>query len=187
MLPFQPLFLPLFLLPGPFALATKYEKAFDLTLTWEAYAPDGFKRDVILVNGQFPGPLLELTEGDDVLVNVHNEMPFDTTIHFHGIIGLPPSQPVDQSLIKPSGIEMLHTPWSDGVPGLTQVPIPPGSSFSHRWTATQHGSHWYHAHVGGQLGDGLYGPIIIHPREDRENPFSLISEDPASIQAMEKG
>ncbi|KAF4986067.1 hypothetical protein FDECE_16145 [Fusarium decemcellulare] len=166
MLLFRPLLVPLFLLLGPLTSAKKYEKVFELTLTWEAYAPDGFERYMILVNGQFPGPLLELTEGDDVQVNVHNEMPFNTTIHFHGI-------------------EMLHTPWSDGVPGLTQVPIPPGSSFSHRWTATQHGSHWYHAHVGGQLHDGLYGPIIIHPRENREKPFSLISSDPASIQAME--
>ncbi|KAG5795135.1 hypothetical protein H9Q69_005826 [Fusarium xylarioides] len=165
MLLFQLLLLPLFLL-GPHVFATKHEKVFDLTLTWEAHAPDGFKRDMILVNGQFPGPLIELTEGDDIQVNVHNEMPFNTTIHFHGI-------------------EMLHTPWSDGVPGLTQVPIPPGTSFTYRWTATQHGSHWYHSHVGAQLGDGLYGPIIIHPHQNREKPFSLISQHPASIQAME--
>lgn len=96
MLLFQPTLLPLFLLLGPPVLAGKHEKVFDLTLTWEAYAPDGFERDMILVNGQFPGPLLELTEGDDVLVNVHNEMPFNTTVHFHGIIGLLPSYPVNQ-------------------------------------------------------------------------------------------
>ena len=80
---------------------------------------------------------------------------------------------------------MLHTPWSDGVPGLTQVPIPPGTSFSYRWTATQHGSYWYHSHVGAQLSDGLYGPIIIHPRKDKQKPFGLISKDPASTKAME--
>ncbi|KAL5611140.1 hypothetical protein FOBRF1_007257 [Fusarium oxysporum] len=163
---FKPLLLPLLLLLRPHVFARQDERVFDLILTWEPYAPDGFKRDMILVNGQSPGPVIELTEGDDVQVNVHNEMPFNTTVHFHGI-------------------EMLQTPWSDGVPGLTQVPIPPGRVFSYRWTATQHGSHWYHSHVGGQLGDGLYGPIIIHPSKDRQKPFSLITKDPASIKAME--
>ncbi|KAH6980676.1 multicopper oxidase [Ilyonectria sp. MPI-CAGE-AT-0026] len=163
---FQPLLL-LYLLPlRSLALAREYDKVYDLTLTWEKHAPDGFERDMILINGQFPGPLLEMDEGDYVEVKVHNQMPFNTTVHFHGI-------------------EMLHTPWSDGVPGVTQISIIPGSNFSHKWTATQHGSYWYHAHVGGQIDDGLYGPIIIHPRRGREKPFGLISQDPAAVAAME--
>ncbi len=62
--------------------ATK--RIFHLTLTWQDYAPDGFARKMILVNNQFPGPLLEMTEGDDVEVTIQNDMPFNTTVHFHG-------------------------------------------------------------------------------------------------------
>ncbi|SPO07734.1 related to laccase precursor [Cephalotrichum gorgonifer] len=142
-------------------------RKFELTLEWKKHAPDGFERDMILVNGQFPGPLLEITEGDDVEVLVHNKLPYNTTIHYHGI-------------------EMHNTPWSDGVPGLTQRQIQPGSSFTYRWTATQYGSYWYHAHQRGQINDGLYGPIIIHPRHGRENPLDLISNDPATVRALEK-
>ena len=83
---FQLLLAPLFLFPGSQALERNHERVFDLTLTWESYVPDGFKRDMILVNGHSPGPLIDLVEGDDVEVNVHNEMPFNTTIHFHGMI-----------------------------------------------------------------------------------------------------
>ncbi|KAF5561545.1 multicopper oxidase [Fusarium phyllophilum] len=103
MLLFWLLLLPLFLL-GPHAL--KHEKVFNLTLTWEAHAPDGFKRDMILVNGRFPGPLIELTEGDDIQVIVHNEMPFNTTIHFHEGRSYPPISNGDRYsvLIKPDRV-----------------------------------------------------------------------------------
>ncbi|MBE3042709.1 multicopper oxidase domain-containing protein [Candidatus Bathyarchaeota archaeon] len=62
---------------------TKLRK-FELTLTWEKHAPDGFERDMIIVNGEFPAPLLEINQGDDVEVLVHNKMPFNTTVHYHG-------------------------------------------------------------------------------------------------------
>ena len=41
---------------------------FEITLTWETKAPDGQPRKVILTNGQFPGPQLNLDYGDDVEV-----------------------------------------------------------------------------------------------------------------------
>ncbi|KAM0322714.1 hypothetical protein ACHAQA_009305 [Verticillium albo-atrum] len=147
--------------------AKECSQVFNLTLTWEPYSANGNEREMILVNGQFPAPTIELNEGQQVEVNVHNNLPFDTSVHFHGI-------------------EMLHTPWSDGTPGLTQRPIKSGSSFSYKWTATQHGSHWYHAHLRAQIEDGLYGAILIHPRKHRQSPFSLISSDPAAIHAMGK-
>ncbi|KAH6686973.1 multicopper oxidase [Plectosphaerella plurivora] len=147
--------------------AEKHAKVFNLTLTWETVAPNGVEREMIHVNGQFPGPTLELFEGDDVEVNVLNKLPFNTSVHYHGI-------------------EMLNTPWSDGVAGLTQRPISTGSTFTYKWKATQHGSHWYHAHLRGQVEDGLYGPIIIHPSRKRTDPFGLISSDGAAIHAMQR-
>lgn len=81
---------------------------------------------------------------------------------------------------------MKGTPWSDGVPGVTQLPIEPGCSFTYKFQATQHGSYWYHSHFKGQIEDGLYGPIVIHPRREDPNPFHLISDDYETVCALEE-
>jgi FtsP/CotA-like multicopper oxidase with cupredoxin domain len=60
-------------------------KRFELNLTWETRAPDGVERQQVLINGQFPGPPLIIDEGDNVEVTVNNFLPFNTTIHYHGI------------------------------------------------------------------------------------------------------
>ncbi|KAM5352708.1 hypothetical protein ACJ41O_005430 [Fusarium nematophilum] len=145
----------------------KKTKEFDLKVTWEDHAPDGFSRKMLLVNGQSPGPVLEIDQDDWVVVRVHNQSPQNITIHYHGI-------------------EMKGTPWSDGVPGVTQHAIEPGHSFNYKFEATQHGSYWYHSHFRGQIEDGLFGPIVIHPRPDDPNPFHLISEDEKTLCAMEE-
>jgi FtsP/CotA-like multicopper oxidase with cupredoxin domain len=59
---------------------------FKIELTWGKGAPDGHERDMIFINGQYPGPLLELQQGDWVEMEVCNQMPFNTTIHTHGIL-----------------------------------------------------------------------------------------------------
>lgn len=59
-------------------------KEFDFVVTYEPYAPDGFSRNMLLVNGQYPGPVLEVDQDDWVVVRVHNKSPYNTTIHFHG-------------------------------------------------------------------------------------------------------
>ncbi|GAM82783.1 hypothetical protein ANO11243_007690 [Dothideomycetidae sp. 11243] len=140
-------------------------KEFDFVVTYESYAPDGFSRDMLLVNGQSPGPVLEVDQDDVVIVRVQNDSPYNTTVHFHGI-------------------EMFKTSWSDGVPGVTQRAIEPGRTFVHNFTATQYGSYWYHSHFKGQIEDGLYGPILIHPRQGDPKPFNLISPDSGAVNAM---
>lgn len=74
------------------------------------------------------------------------------------------------------GIEQLNTPWSDGVPGVSQWPIEPGEKFLYKWTATQYGSYWYHAHARSQIDDGLFGAILIHPAHDEEDPELPVHE-----------
>ncbi|KAI6787768.1 hypothetical protein KC361_g9391, partial [Hortaea werneckii] len=64
-------------------------------------APDGFSRPVYLINGQQPAPLIEANEDDTLEVFVKNELPVETTIHWHGIL-------------------QRGTPQMDGVPGVTQ-------------------------------------------------------------------
>ncbi|KHN94875.1 laccase [Metarhizium album ARSEF 1941] len=145
----------------------KGTKVFDLTVTWQEHAPDGVSRHMLLVNGKTPGPAIEVDQDDWVVVNVWNQSPFNTTVHFHGI-------------------EMKKTPWSDGVPGVSQRPVAPGSSFTYAFQATQYGSHWYHSHARGQIEDGLYGRVLIHPRPGTQKPFQMISDDPRAVRRMEK-
>jgi len=141
-------------------------KTFELTLTVGKLAPDGVEREMILVNGGFPAPTIELNQGDHVDIVVHNKMPHNTTVHFHGI-------------------DMHATPWSDGVPGITQRQICTDETYHYKWQATQHGSFWYHAHQSGQVEDGMYGALIIHPKKEIPKPWSLISQDAKVIEAID--
>ncbi|KAJ5788527.1 Multicopper oxidase type 2 [Penicillium paradoxum] len=133
-------------------------KKFELNLRWSSSAPDGVEREHALINGQFPGPPLIFDQGDNIEVTVNNYLPFNTTMHWHGI-------------------EQLGTSWSDGVPGVSQRLIRPGGRFVAKFTATQYGTYWYHSHVAGQIMDGLFGPIYIRPREVPANLASVISDD----------
>ena len=148
------------------ARSTKPVK-FTINLTWANVNPIGAPepRKAILSNGTIPGPPLKITQGDNVEFLVHNNLPNKTTIHFHGI-------------------EQKNTPWSDGVPGLSQSPIEPGKSFLYKWTANEAGTYFYHAHYQGQIMDGLYGAIIIKPKADAKRPWSFISNDTAAQKAM---
>ncbi|KAJ5676646.1 uncharacterized protein N7477_002279 [Penicillium maclennaniae] len=127
-------------------------------LTWANRTVAGATRPVILTNGQYPGPSLFLNQGDNVQFKVDNRWL--------------------------SGIEQVGTPWSDGVPGVSQVPIQQGRSFLYRWTADQYGSYFYHAHHRGQLEDGLYGPIYITPSSSEAKPFNLITSNATQLQAI---
>lgn len=97
-----------------------------------------------LVNGSLPAPILRWREGDTVTVRVRNELANDTSIHWHGIL-LPASM--------------------DGVPGLSFHGIAPAQSFTYRFEVRQSGTYWYHAHSAFQEQTGLYGPLLIEPRE----------------------
>lgn len=138
---------------------------FPITLTWEKGSPDGFERDMIFMNGQFPGPTLEMNEGATVEFTVINQLPFETSVHFHGI-------------------EQLGSPWSDGVPGVSQKPIPPGGTFVYKWKATQYGTYWYHGHLAGHLEDGLFGPIHITPADGTPTPLNLISNTTQDLHRL---
>lgn len=95
-------------------------------------------------NGILPGPELRVREGERIRVVLTNELPDPTSIHWHGL-------PV------PNGM--------DGVPGLTQAPVMPGETFTYEFDAAPAGTYFYHPHVGLQLDRGLYGALIIEPKE----------------------
>ncbi|KAF0358077.1 multicopper oxidase [Gigaspora margarita] len=123
------------------------EKVYDLTISRGSNAPDGFKRDMFLINGQFPGPLIECNKGDTLVINVKNELDEDTTIHSHGMF-------------------QRGTPWYDGVPGQTQCGIPSKGSLTYKFKVEQSGTYWYHSHSRTQYIEGIIGPLIVHEPND---------------------
>lgn len=158
---------------------------FPVVLTWANRTVAGVSRPVILTNGQYPGPPLELNQNDHVQFQVTNFCPFSVTIHFHGESMYSITQIfMNQTNHNVAGIEQIGTPWSDGVPGVSQVPIEEGQSFLYRWKAAQYGSYFYHAHHRGQLEDGLYGPIYIRPASSEAKPFHLITTNATQLRAM---
>lgn len=125
-------------------------------LTHEYYGPDGVYRSGFAINGQVPGPSIVANENDWIRIVVNNYLPVPVTIHFHGI-------------------DQFYTPWSDGMPGITQYPILSGGSYAYIFQfKNQHGAFWYHAHFRGYDQDGIYGPIHIIANENVERPYSKI-------------
>ena len=95
-------------------------------------------------NGTVPGPQITARAGDTVRAEVVNELPEPLTVHWHGIT------------IRDN---------MDGVPDLTQPAIRPGAAFTYTFTVAEPGTYFYHSHVGVQLDRGLYGPLIVQPRQ----------------------
>jgi len=122
---------------------------FDLNIGYREVNFTGSPRMATVVNGALPAPVLRFREGDDVVLNVSNQLPVDSSIHWHGLI-LPPEM--------------------DGVPGISFAGIRPGENFSYRFPVQQAGTYWYHSHSGFQEQTGMYGAIVIDPREPE--PFS---------------
>lgn len=117
------------------------------------HIPENQRAEKLLVNGQYPGPLIEAVEGDIIEINVINNLLDEgTTLHWHGL-------------------HQLGTPYSDGTIGLSQGPIlPEGKNQTYRFRADPAGSHYWHSHMDAiQMARGLRGPIAIHKKVD---PFA---------------
>ena len=117
---------------------------FDLEIGEMPVNLTGSRRMATVVNGQLPAPLLRWREGDEVTIRVTNRLRERTSIHWHGLI-----VPADM----------------DGVPGLSFHGIAPGETFTYRFRVNQSGTYWYHSHSRFQEQLGLYGPIVVEPRE----------------------
>ena len=147
---------------------------FDLTIAETPVNFTGAPRMATTVNGGIPAPTLRWREGDTVTLRVTNRMRVPTSIHWHGMI-LPYRM--------------------DGVPGVSFLGIAPGDTFTYRFKVRQAGSYWYHSHSGFQEQTGLYGAIIIDPRNgdpvraDRDYIVHLsdwTDEDPMAVFAKLK-
>jgi hypothetical protein len=59
---------------------------YDWTVAYTYASPDCVEKLVIAVNGEFPGPRIDATEGDTVVVNLTNLLPTEgVVIHWHGM------------------------------------------------------------------------------------------------------
>ena len=111
------------------------------------------------VNGTIPGPTLEFTEGEYAVIYVKNEMSVETSVHWHG-------------LLLPN--------FYDGVPYLNTPPIEPGHTQKYEFPVKQSGTYWYHSHTMLQEQSGVYGSIVIQPKEkvlDYDKELVLVLSD----------
>lgn len=144
----------LLFIPASLAATLDYNWSIDFVTA----APDGFSRQVIGINGQWPCPTIEGSLGDTVTINITNNLGTQSTgLHFHGI-------------------NQNGSPIMDGPSGVTQCPVPPGASFTYTFEVSllngvlrtlliliqlnNPGTFWYHSHNDGQYGDGLRGNIL---------------------------
>lgn len=138
---------------------------YDITVDRIKIDTGDFTKTGIGYNGSQTPTVLRFKEGEEVTINVTNNLSEDTSIHWHGLI-----LPFDQ----------------DGVPEISYDGIAPGETFTHRFPIVQSGTYWFHSHSGFQEPDGAYGAIVIEPegrptaRFDREYVVQLTDKHPHS-------
>ncbi len=92
--------------------------------------------------GQVPGPVLRLTQGERLVRRFVNGLPQASSVHWHGI-------------------RIANA--MDGVAGMTQPAVAPGDSFDYNFALPDAGTYWYHPHnrTFEQMARGLYGALIV--------------------------
>ena len=136
---------------GGLATAAHAEKRhFELTIEEvDLEVAPGFTAKVWAFNGQVPGPLIHVVEGDELEVVVQNNTTMSHTIHWHGVY-------------------QTNSWQSDGVPDITQKAIEPGEQYTYRFVVDKPGSLWYHCHlnVSEHIGlRGMWGPLVVDPKK----------------------
>ena len=126
----------------------------DVTLEARPYrypAASGARFTGLAYNGRVPGPLLRVRYGQTFRARYLNRTGGPSTIHWHG-------------MILPNDM--------DGVPYVTQPPVPDGGEFIYTFKPDPPGFRWYHSHVGDQAALGLFGAFLVEdprgPRADVE-------------------
>lgn len=100
-------------------------------------------------DGQMPGPIIRVKQGERVRRRFINELPQASSIHWHGIR-------IDNAV--------------DGVSGLTQNAVESESSFIYDFEVPDAGTYWFHAHnrSAEQVARGLYGVLVVEESEAPE-------------------
>ena len=122
-----------------FSFAAPQTRVYNWTVTNFTSSFDGVSRYTLGINNN-PGHLtgIDINLGDTIVVAVTNGLNFPTSIHWHGM--------------RQTGTQEM-----DGPTGVTQCGIKPGQNVTYRFTPTDAGTYWWHAHYGAQYVDGLRG------------------------------
>ncbi|XWS54471.1 hypothetical protein CRYUN_Cryun10bG0092200 [Craigia yunnanensis] len=78
------------------------------------YSPLCSNKEILTVNGEFPGPTLKACRGDKMIMEVYNKARYSITLHWHGL-------------------KQERNPRSDGPEYITHCPIQPGKKFTYRF------------------------------------------------------
>ncbi|KAJ7599678.1 laccase [Mycena floridula] len=144
------------LLLAVFSLAVDVNVTFNIDNT--VVAPDGFARAGVIVNGIFPGTLIQAQKNDVLHITTNNLLTDPTmrrslTIHWHGLF-------------------QFRTASEDGPAFLTQCPVAPNHTYTYDIPLNgQSGTYWYHSHLASQYVDGLRGVLIVYDPEDPALPL----------------
>ena len=134
----------------PFGFASSVVE-YKLNISYKTINITGKDVTAMALNDSIPGPTLRFREGDIARIYFKNNMDVATSVHWHGIL-LPYRQ--------------------DGVPYVANPPIAPGETELFEFPIKQAGTYWFHSHTGLQEQRGVYGSIVITPKEGE-----LISSD----------
>ncbi|XP_074587061.1 laccase-4-like [Curcuma longa] len=136
----------------PSTTVAKQIKHFEFNVQMTNVARLCSTKSIVTVNGQFPGPELIVRESDQLIVKVTNHVPYNITLHWHGI-------------------RQLRSGWADGPAYVTQCPIQTGQTYVYNFTLIgQRGTFFWHAHISW-LRATVYGPLIILPKIGVPYPF----------------
>ncbi|HVA36128.1 MAG TPA: multicopper oxidase family protein [Candidatus Dormibacteraeota bacterium] len=135
---------------APISARAAQRETVDVTLTAAPYVFSPFPGVAyhgLAYNGAMPGPVIRVRSGQRLRARLVNHTGAVSTVHWHG-------------MILPNDM--------DGVPDVTQAPVPNGGEFVYEYVPGPTGTRWYHSHVRLQQLRGLFGMIIIEdPRDER--------------------
>ncbi|KAJ0975546.1 hypothetical protein J5N97_017511 [Dioscorea zingiberensis] len=140
------------------ALAEDPYLFFTWNVTYGTIAPLGVPQKVILINGQFPGPNINSTTNNNIVINVFNflDEPF---------------------LLSWNGIQQRKNSWQDGVAG-TNCPILPGNNYTYHFQVKdQIGSYYYYPSLGMHKAAGGFGGLRVNSRLLIPVPFDPPADD----------
>nr|GLL45041.1 monocopper oxidase-like protein SKU5 [Ipomoea trifida] len=131
---------------------------YDFEVSYITASPLGVEQQVIGINGKFPGPTMNVTTNNNVVVNVHNKLDEDLLMHW-------------------SGIQMRKSSWQDGLLG-TNCPIPSKWNWTYQFQVKdQIGSFFYFPSLHFQRAAGGFGGITVNNREIIPIPFDTPDGD----------